>query len=55
VLPVTVLLVLAVVVYDPEELFEVGLKFISVEDMHHLIIITEFVLLIITLWEGDVI
>jgi hypothetical protein len=49
VLPVIVLLVLAEVVYDPEELLEVGLELISVEDMHHLIIITELVLLIISL------
>jgi hypothetical protein len=49
VLPVIVLLVLAEVVYDPEELLEVGLEFIRVEDMHHLIIITELILLIISL------
>ena len=55
VLPVIVLLVLAEVVYDPEELLEVGLKLIGGEDMHHLIIITELILLIIGLGEGDVI
>jgi hypothetical protein len=55
VLPVIVLLVLAEVVHDPEELLEVGLKLIGGEDMHHLVIITELVLLIISLWEGDVI
>jgi hypothetical protein len=55
VLPVIVLLVLAEVVHDPEELLEVGLKLLGSEDMHHLVIITELVLLIISLWEGDVI
>lgn len=52
-LPVIVLLLLTEVVDYPEELFEVNLQLFSVEDLQHLFIITELVLLVVRLDECD--